>query len=357
MPNLSPTRTAPRCLLMSAGSLVGQNIQEILTREDLSCDIIALNSVASEPSLAAFKNIIITPNTHHSTYADFFKTLVAQYTPDIIIPCRDEDVIFLAHWAVSNPHWQSHCLVGSPTIANALKDKYLSYTLSQELNIPFVPSVRCESIDSLQRFAEAHGFPLLVKPASGFASQHVFVITQENQLESWQNQPDYLLQPWLGSESSVSAYASNLTRQGIPLFHSLEEEKYSIQLFFSASGKSVARFFTRHHMRQGQSLCVEKIEPCEELKHIAKTSALAFEGLWRGPLNMQLQGKPNGKYWIYEFNGRLTGASSARALMGFNELALIWKHFLHLPLQEKAGENWPNRVFKRWHHLAEYSAH
>ena len=50
---------------------------------------------------------------------------------------------------------------------------------------------------------------------------------------------------------------------------------------------------------------------------------------WRGPLNVQCQRPPGGPLTIYEFNGRFTGATAARTLMGFDEVGLALQAFAH----------------------------
>ena len=53
---------------MSAGSLVGQNVQEILTRDHIDCNVIALNSIRSEPTLGGFNKVLLAPNTQDPEY-------------------------------------------------------------------------------------------------------------------------------------------------------------------------------------------------------------------------------------------------------------------------------------------------
>ena len=47
--------------------------------------------------------------------------------------------------------------------------------------------------------------------------------------------------------------------------------------------------------------------------------AFAAEG-WRGPLNIQCQRAGDGRLLVHEFNGRFTGATSDRWMLGFDEV-------------------------------------
>lgn len=335
-----------RCFLMSAGSLVGQNIQAIREHIFPSCEIIALNSTAQEPTLKDFEQLVITPETQHPDFLAVFNTLVQQYQPKLIIPCRDEDVLFLAKWHEQQQETGPECLVGKPELALAFYNKLKSHELAQQYQLPFAPTLMCKNLPDLQHFAQTHGLPLLIKPIVGFASRQVFLITHIDQLFAWQNQENFLIQPWLGNLVSPVEKTQQWKNQGTPLFFSFEEDKYAIQLFFDHTAQPRHCFFSRHHMRQGQSMRIERHQACEELKHLAKQCQKAFAGQWRGPLNIQVQRRPQEPFYIYEFNGRFTGASHARALMGFNELDFVWHYFLgHSPLA--VPQRQAQQVFKR----------
>ena len=54
---------------------------------------------------------------------------------------------------------------------------------------------------------------------------------------------------------------------------------------------------------------------------LGRRCAEALSGAgWRGPLNIQCGEDDDGKLWIHEFNGRFTGITADRALLGHNEV-------------------------------------
>ena len=108
----------------------------------------------------------------------------------------------------------------------------------------------------------------------------------------------------------------------MPLFHTFEAVKLSIQAFIAPDGSLAGLCATRNIMRQGRSERIE-LDADAALEELGRRCAAAFAGEgWRGPLNIQCQRAPDGELGIYEFNGRYTGATAARALLGYDEVGI-----------------------------------
>ena len=54
---------------------------------------------------------------------------------------------------------------------------------------------------------------------------------------------------------------------------------------------------------------------------------------WRGPLNINCQQDRKGKVKIFEFNGRFTGATHARFLLGYDEIAIALHNFAQISIR------------------------
>ena len=57
---------------------------------------------------------------------------------------------------------------------------------------------------------------------------------------------------------------------------------------------------------------------------------------WRGPLNIQCEKTAAGEMLIHEFNGRFTGATVDRWLLGFDEVGAAIEQFTGRPLGSNA---------------------
>ena len=326
---MNPTRL----LLLSGASVVGQNILSVISNAREEFRLATINSVATDPPLFDFDEVHLSGNLRDDpeAFARLVADVLTAFDPHLVIPCRDDDVAFLARLGESHPHMSARFLCGASALAEAMLDKVASWSFSQGHDLPFVPTISTAvPASSVAAFAAAQGFPLLAKPSQGFASRGVFLVLDETQLEKVVGRPDYVLQRYIGDPQPVFAYARHIAAEGTPLFHSLEAVKLSIQTFVAPDGATAGVFATRNTMRQGRSDHVARDDD-PELKALGARCADVFsvQG-WRGPLNIQCQRTPAGDLLIYEYNGRFTGATAARYLMGHDEVGIALETFCGL---------------------------
>ena len=319
----------PAILLLSGGSLVGENVIDALAarRDDLR--LIATNTQAWAPSLARVDRVVLVPPTagHADALLAAVESLVTEEQVALVIPCRDDDVVWLSHAAPGLRALGAGAPVGRPEAIRHIADKWLSAVFSVDHGLPFARSAPADDPARVQVLLSEVGWPLLVKPRAGFASGGVRILRTAAQLESVLGHSSLLLQEYLGCPQELARYLDDLERLGPPLFHSFEEAKYSLQAFIDPAGAVVAHLVTRHAMKQGKSASVELLN-APELDQLALRIANAFGSAgWRGPLNAQCQKRPDGSYAIYEYNGRFTGATSARALLGYDEVGMAMEAF------------------------------
>lgn len=324
----------PRILLLSAASLVGQNVLASLSSRRQAVRLIAANSVADEPPLFDFDAAYLTPSIreHRDAFAARFDEIVSHCQPDLIIPCRDDDVSFLAGARDRRLEWASRLLCGASAVASAMLDKIESAQFCRRHGLPFAPSTDAQSgFEAMRRFAAEHGYPLVAKPRRGYASHGVRLILDDAQLKEICAEPDYMLQKYLGDSAAVHTFVGELAARGVPLFHTFEETKTSVQAGIAPDGTVSGVFVSGNVMRAGRSERVAEIRD-EESHTLGQRWAEVFSRAgWRGPLNIQCQRGPDGALVIYELNGRFTGATHARYLLGFDEVGLSLRDWLGLP--------------------------
>jgi carbamoyl-phosphate synthase large subunit len=198
--------------------------------------------------------------------------------------------------------------------------------------LSFVPTIIPESEEVVERFAQIHGFPLLAKPRFGFASRGVSLILNRDQLASVIGNTSLLLQRYIGCPQAVSDYMEASRSAGIPLFNSFESTKYSFQAMIGNAGEVLGQFATEHQMSQGVSQRVAKNHDADGLALGIKCAEAFAAAGWRGPINVQCQRTPDGELLAYEFNGRFTGATAARMMLGYDEMAVALQHFAEVTL-------------------------
>jgi carbamoyl-phosphate synthase large subunit len=333
-----PASRKPRVLLLAGGSFVGQNVLECLAdRRDSLC-LLTTNSLAEEPILFDFDAVYLTPaiRADPDAFEKRFAEVLAHCRPDLVIPCRDDDVRFMAAALDVDPSNKGRFLCGQSSLALAMLDKFESWRLSNSLGLPFAPTLdgQGDSV-ALARFATEHGFPLIVKPRSGYASQGVRLVLDDAQLRNACAHPDVVIQKYIGDAQTVHAFALDTAHNGLPLFHSLEETNLSLQAAIGPDGSIAAVFAGGNVMRMGRSRTVHAVVDAQ-IDRLARQWVGLFAGAgWRGPLNIQCKRRRDGEVTIHEFNGRFTGATAARRLLGFDEVGLALRDWLGVDLLDR----------------------
>lgn len=320
----------PRLLLVSGASLVGTNILLSLAGRRHAVEVFATNSGAEGSMLGDFDGVFLTPTTMPDTHAFEQRLLqiIGQIEPDLVIPCRDDDVPMLAALRERRPEIAPRLLCGDHAVACVTHDKHASGCFSAEHGLPFAPSLRTPvGEDTVRAFAREFGYPLIIKPVHGFASRDVWLAMDESQLLRAAAREACLIQRYLGDPAAVFAAQREAEISGLPLFQSFEGLKHSIQLVIGPNGECVAQLCAEHVMRHGASVGYRRYDGEDALALGRQCAAVFSAAGWRGPLNIQCQRTPQGDLQIYEYNGRMTGGTAARRMLGLDEVAIVIEHF------------------------------
>ena len=309
-------------VLLSGGSAVGQNILCALAAWRERLRLIATTSVADEPALFEFDSVRLVPQTRADA-AGFDRcvvNLIADETPGLVVPCRDDDVRYLASLAEREPAFAPRLLCGNVASADVVTDKWRGYEFCAALGLPYAPSLSREAIASRSSFVREQGFPLVAKPRHGCASRDVFLLWNDAQLDRALARDDCVVQRFLGHRRTLDDYFASIQTDGVPLLHSFMGEKHSIQALIGPKGDVRDVIATRNRKDLRSRSVVPDTTPSTLALGRRCAEALAQVG-WRGPLNIQCGEDGDGTLWIHEFNGRFTGITADRALLGRNEVA------------------------------------
>jgi len=150
-----------RILLLSGASLVGQNVLACLAEQRDSIWLATTASTASESVLFDFDAVYLTPEVARQpdAYAERFREVLSDLEPDLLIPCRDDDVSFLSGERLRDTVMAPRFLCGDAKVAAAMLDKLESARFSAQHALPFAPTVEVGSdAEAVDRFASTHGF-------------------------------------------------------------------------------------------------------------------------------------------------------------------------------------------------------
>jgi biotin carboxylase len=311
------------------GTQVGQNVLTTLARRRDGLELIATSSVVREPAIFDSDAVYLVPPTaaEPEAFERRLLDIMARESVDLVIPCRDDDVVFLAGLRDRRSDLAPRLLCGSAGAAWVIADKWLSAEFCAQNDLPFAPSIAKGAAHERAEFARQHGFPLVTKPRRGYASQDVYLISNDAQFERALAREGWIVQKYLSDRRSVAEYLEGLENHGVPLYHTFQGLKHSIQALIAPDGSVAHVICTRNASRMRRSKWVEADHDPASLD-IGTRCAQAFAATgWRGPLNIQCQRDADGALLIHEFNGRFTGATVDRWLLGFDEVGAAIERF------------------------------
>ena len=321
--------THHRLLLLSVGSQVGQGVLRTLSARRGNLELVATSSSANEPSVFDFDAAYLMPRTAADPEG-FERKLIEimeRERIDLVMPCRDDDVVLVSNLRDRRPDLAPRLLCGNAASAQVIADKWSSFEFGMKHGLPFAASmIRCKARQR-NKFVRKYGLPLVAKPRRGYASLDVYMLYKNEQVETMLARDGYIVQQFLGDPSRIADYLAAVDESGVPLNHSFQGVKHSIQALIAPNGSVVHVICTRNYRNQRRSKYVEPdTDPTSAAVGDACARAFSSAG-WRGPLNIQCEKTAAGEMLIHEFNGRFTSATVDRWLLGFDEVGAAIEHF------------------------------
>lgn len=320
-----------RILLLSVGGMVGQNALDALEGRRDRILLLGTNSDPCNPrNFRCDKVFLVPPTLDREPFTRRVFEILEAEAPDLVLAGRDEDVTAMAGWWEQRPEWRSRFTCGSAAAAAIMRDKLLSFQFAQRHGLPFAASAVGTAggpNPALDALIAAHGFPLIAKPRVGCGSKGVFIVHGPEQVQRLLDQGGYLFQEYLDPHPGLDRLRREL-ETGTPLFFTLPgESQFACQTAISPDGGVGEIFCSKVHMVNGNPERSERVDdPVLEATARGYAEAIAQAG-WAGPFNLQCKPRPAGGYAAFEMNGRLTGSTSARLRLGFDELGILARLF------------------------------
>lgn len=319
-------------LITSMGSLVGQNIIEMLQGRRDAFYLIGLNTETNNPMIYQCDEVWKCPPAASDAYIDFLLRIIRDTEPDFVLPGRDEDVGILATIRQCYPEWSSRFPVGTPQAAAIMDDKHQSAAFALDQGLPFARSIDPVEFSEhqLRIKLEGLGFSMIAKPRAGFGSHGVKYILNIDQaiLLGKLSPGEYVFQELIDPPAGFSRHLDRYMREmeaGIPAFIQLPDDRqYAGQCMIGPEGDIGHVFCSRSTMVIGRCERAEAINNAG-MSSVVHRFATAMAGIgWRGVFN--IQGRMSDRGFIpIEMNGRFSGSTSARGWMGYDEIrALYW---------------------------------
>jgi hypothetical protein len=316
-----------RVLVLSGATHVGQNVMATLAARRSSVELIATTSVFDEPGLFDFDAVHLVPPVADPGFEAALLRILDDERIDLAIPCRDADVIFIGGLRDRRPDLAPRLLAGNEATARIIGDKWRSHDFCARHDLPFAETIGACGPAEQAAFVARHGFPLVTKPARGWASMNVTLVDTHDQLARALARPDFVAQPFLGDPRTMAAFRAAQVTDGVPLRHDFQGAKQTIQALVDPQG-AVAGVFAMELARTQRSAKRVIVERNGDTIAMGVRTAEAFAAAgWRGPLNLQCLRTHGGELRIHEFSGRFTGATVDRWLLGHDEVGAAIQAF------------------------------
>jgi carbamoyl-phosphate synthase large subunit len=328
-----------RLLLLSGGSRVGQNVLATVAERRRGLVLVATSSIADEPALFDFDAVHLVPPTASDAHA--FEQLVLDIVDaeriDLVVPCRDDDVLFLADLRDRRPDLARRLLCGNRATAEVIGDKWLAYRFCAARGLPFVPTLHGGDAEERSAFLRENPLPCVAKPRRGFASRGVRMLWTEHQLLRALSSEGCVVQRHIGDAGAIHRFLADMDANGLPLFHTFQSFKHSIQVLVAPDGEVAHVICTRNQLDLRRAKRVEA-DPEPRSRRLGEDCGRALSAAgWRGPLNIQCQRDADGALLIHELNGRFTGATAVRWRLGFDEVGATIRAFTGQALDHAPG--------------------
>lgn len=317
-------------LITSVGSLVGQNILDVLESEVCPrrnlVRIIGTNSIATNPMNYRCDAAYLVSNTSTGIFKEELSKIIKAEKPDLILSGRDEDTEAVMRLLMEHPALPGRTPYGNiETLIFAL-DKWETWQFCQRHDLPFAATFvvdKSGNENDLESFIEEHGYPLIAKPIQGFASKGVIFVRNLEEAQAVLSYPGYMIQEYLGDGAMLESYFRQLDGP-TPLFvHAPNIFHHSCHTVIAPNGSFDRFFISRNEHDSGVTLGFKKVEH-PELEDLASmyAEAIAKDGGY-GPVTIQFREDRKGVWKAQEMNMRTNGNTFPRFLMGQDDIGLI----------------------------------
>jgi hypothetical protein len=333
-----------RLLLLSVGSLVGTAILECI--ENIGRDrfeLIGANSDASSVNNFRCDVAYLSPAAaEQARWFDALDKIAIAHAPDLIIPGRDDDVVALARWKLTRPQFAT--MVGSVSMAEAIRDKWKSFLFAREHGLPFADSAI--DVDGVERLRKTFGLPLIAKPRLGFGSNGVRLLTADEHVQCALEEADTVVQQAISPSPTFDPQALS---RGIPLWNAPIQpgSPLAISLLTEQTGVEFVSITSSRHVR-GAAIDNILLDRPDYLETLMRFSQAMWNRGWRGLFSIQARANERGELVPIELAGRFMGSTSALPALGVNVFERVLAAFIpDYPRPLQAPPDFDLRVTKQ----------
>lgn len=316
-----------KLLITSVGVYLGQCLIESLEGMRQEIYLVGTNSHPAAANIYACDKVHLVPiSAEKEFFQQALTKIILEEKPDLVIPCRDEDLDVLSQLSLDPRFEQTLFLVPPEPLIKIFNDKYATHLFAKEHSLPFAATgFYAPEVEAL---INKSGFPLIAKArTNGYASQDVYLVENQQQVNNLLQEQAFVFQSII-HPATLSQQNLNFKDRGIPWVFSMKDIEYLSEVVIGQQGEviSMSSNLIQVTPSGAKSWHVSELASLEQvaLDYAHKLGKLGY----RGPLNLQGKLDETDHFIPFELNGRFTGATNARAMLGYNQLRHTITHFL-----------------------------
>lgn len=277
-----------KLLITSVGSLVGQNLIDVLDYPDYSrrahVEIVGTNSVPDSPSNFRCDRCYLMPVAATPEFLPRLAQVLIEEAPDLILCGRDEDTVIVSRLKAARPELPGVLTCPNPHAAMIAFDKRLTAEFAARHGLPFAESfvpegAGAEREATLLEFCERVGYPVVAKPTRGSGSRGIFFLRDAVDARSAAKHEGLMFQEYLGDAAELRRYFESLV--GLPpLFvQAPVPGHYSYHAVVAPSGDVSSLSVMYNHHEYGHTVWNSRVsEPTLDTLMLAFVEKLIAEG-------------------------------------------------------------------------------
>jgi carbamoyl-phosphate synthase large subunit len=293
-----------RVLVTGVGGNVGQGILKALAASGVASHVVGTDADPLSPGLYFTDKGYVVPRADSPAFADALARIIEAEKIDLVFVGADAETISLSRLKDDlETRCRTQILVSPPELVKVCHDKYLTSRWFAEQNLPHPPTVLANDVAGALALAREFGWPLILKPRTGFACRGILALA---------NETDLMAAAATGEGSIIQRVIGT------------ERQEYTATVFFDKIRQPRAMLVMRRDLLQGTSY---HVEPCfdEAIQQTVADWACHFNAL--GPVNFQFRLTPQGPV-CFEVNLRFSGTMGVRYHFGYNDAAMAVRHFV-----------------------------
>ena len=276
-------------LVTGIGGNVRQGILRNIKALGWNIKLIGCDIASFSPGNHLCDLVYKVPYSYEVDYISKIHEIVLNHDIDLIIPSTDFEIYYLGE---NKKKFKCEVLASEATISKLFLDKYLTYLLFEENNIPFAKSWLPKDFDySVDNY--------IVKPRKGRGSRGIMINAKNVEMLG----EDYMVQPY---------------HQGIEI---------TTAVYVNKQNKVHGIFSMERKLENGTtSQTIINTDYDDDLLEMAKKVTVL--GGIKGSFNIQSIIE-NGKIFPFEINCRISGTNSIRHNLGFQDVKYGLQEYLY----------------------------